>query len=135
MLNKWREKFAGFMVGRYGADRLGQFLIGVSLFFLLLGIFIRKPWVDILAFACLILCYFRIFSRNVARRRAENQWYLRKIAPLTAISGRIKARRRQKNLYCFFKCPQCGTVLRVPKGKGHIRITCKCCGHVFERNS
>ena len=55
--------------------------------------------------------------------------------PLTAISGRIKARRRQKNLYCFFKCPQCGTVLRVPKGKGHIRITCKCCGHVFERNS
>ncbi len=32
MINKWREKFAGFMVGRYGADRLGQFLIGVSLF-------------------------------------------------------------------------------------------------------
>ena len=69
MMNKWREKFAGFMVGRYGADRLGQFLIGVSLFFLLLGIFIRKPWVDILAFACLILCYFRMFSRNIGKRR------------------------------------------------------------------
>lgn len=73
MMNKWREKFAGFMVGRYGADRLGQFLIGVSLFFLLLGIFIRKPWVDILAFACLILCYFRMFSRNIGKRYKEEQ--------------------------------------------------------------
>ena len=44
-------------------------------------------------------------------------------------------RRRQRNIYSFFKCPSCGTVLRVPKGKGRVRITCKSCGNVFERNS
>lgn len=89
----------------------------------------------LLAFICLIFCYFRIFSRNVAKRRAENQRFLARIAPLTQLKARYQEKKRQKNLYCFFKCPQCGTVLRVPKGKGHIRITCKCCGHVFERNS
>ena len=89
----------------------------------------------LLAFICLIFCYFRIFSRNVAKRRAENQRFLTRIAPLTQLKARYQEKKRQKKLYCFFKCPQCGTVLRVPKGKGRIRITCKCCGHVFERNS
>ena len=89
----------------------------------------------LLALICLIFCYFRIFSRNIARRRAENQRFLTLIAPLTRLRARYREKKRQKNLYCFFKCPQCGTVLRVPKGKGHIRITCKCCSHVFERNS
>ena len=89
----------------------------------------------LLALIFLIFCYFRIFSRNIPRRRAENQRFLTLIAPLTRLRVRYREKKRQKNLYCFFKCPQCGTVLRVPKGKGHIRITCKCCGHVFERNS
>ena len=89
----------------------------------------------LLALVCLLSSYFRIFSRNLPRRQAENQRFLTRIQPLTRWYGRMKTRRRQKNLYCFFKCPQCGTVLRVPKGKGHIRITCKACAHVFERNS
>ena len=52
-----------------------------------------------------------------------------------ALEPPLKPAGRQKNLYCFFKCPQCGTVLRVPaREKRHIRITCKKdCGHVFER--
>lgn len=127
-----------FLSRRNGPDALSMTASGSACILLIVAMFLKGTASSVLwllALICLILCYFRIFSRNVARRRAENQWYLQKIAPLTAISGRIKARRRQKNLYCFFKCPQCGTVLRVPKGKGHIRITCKCCGHVFERNS
>lgn len=88
-----------------------------------------------LACGCLGVSYYRIFSRNTARRRLENEWFLKKIKPLTDLHNRHLTKKRQKNLYCFFKCPQCGTVLRVPKGKGHIRITCRNCGHIFERNS
>jgi uncharacterized C2H2 Zn-finger protein len=89
----------------------------------------------LLALGCLVVSYYRMLSRNLPKRQAENQRFLDRIAPVTQWRNRRKTRRRQKNLYCFFKCPQCGTVLRVPKGKGHIRITCKTCAHVFERNS
>ena len=86
------------------------------------------------AFELLTSC-FRIFSKNIVRRQRENQKFLSLISPITKRWQQFKCRRQQKNLFCFFKCPQCGMVLRVPKGKGHIRITCKGCGHIFERNS
>lgn len=88
-----------------------------------------------LACVCLIFSYYRIFSRNTARRRLENERFLRLMKPLIDKRDKMLQKKRQKNLYCFFKCPQCSTVLRVPKGKGHIRITCRNCGYVFERNS
>ena len=89
----------------------------------------------VLALVCLGLSYFRIFSRNVAKRRTENERFLQLVQPITKWVNRQKTKRRQKNLYCFFKCPQCGTVLRVPKGKGRVRITCKACGTVFEKST
>ena len=106
-----------FLAGRNGPDALSMTASLSACVLLIIAMFARGTVSSVLwllALICLVFCYFRIFSRNIARRREK---------------------KRQKNLYCFFKCPQCNTVLRVPKGKGHIRITCKCCGHVFERNS
>lgn len=126
------------LTGRNGPDALSMAASLSACFLLIVAMFVGgvvSSVLWLLAFICLIFCYFRIFSRNVAKRRAENQRFLTRIAPLTQLKARYQEKKRQKNLYCFFKCPQCGTVLRVPKGKGHIRITCKCCGHVFERNS
>ena len=126
------------LTGRNGPDALSMAASLSACFLLIVAMFVGGVVSSILwllAFICLIFCYFRIFSRNVAKRRAENQRFLTRIAPLTQLKARYQEKKRQKNLYCFFQCPQCGTVLRVPKGKGHIRITCKCCGHVFERNS
>ena len=31
----------------------------------------------------------------------------------------------------YFRCPQCRATVRVPKGKGQIRITCPHCKHQF----
>lgn len=127
-----------FLAGRNGPDALSMTASLSACVLLIIAMFARGTVSSVLwllALICLVFCYFRIFSRNTARRRAENQRYLTLIAPLTQLRARRREKKRQKNLYCFFKCPQCNTVLRVPKGKGHIRITCKYCGHVFERNS
>ena len=127
-----------FLAGRNGPDALSMTASLSACVLLIIAMFVggtASSVLWLLALICLIFCYFRIFSRNIARRRAENQRFLTLIAPLTRLRVRYREKKRQKNLYCFFKCPQCGTVLRVPKGKGHIRIPCKCCNHVFERNS
>ena len=127
-----------FLTGRNGPDALSMTASLFACVLLIIAMFVggtASSVLWLLALICLIFCYFRIFSRNIARRRAENQRFLTLIAPLTRLRVRYREKKRQKNIYCFFKCPQCGTVLRVPKGKGHIRITCKCCSHVFERNS
>lgn len=105
---------------------------------LLLNLFISGTLGTILwylALAILALAYFRMFSRNIQKRQMENVRFLKWIDPIRGRIALRRTRRAQKDLYCFFKCPECGTVLRVPKGKGRIRITCKNCSHVFERTS
>jgi uncharacterized C2H2 Zn-finger protein len=127
-----------FWAGRNGPDSLSAACSLVACLLLVAAMFLPGTigsalW--LLALGFLLGSYFRMLSRNLPKRQAENQRFLDLVAPLTRWRSRRKTRRRQKNLYCFFKCPQCGTVLRVPKGKGHIRITCKTCDHIFERNS
>jgi uncharacterized C2H2 Zn-finger protein len=132
------HRHRSFWLGRNGPDALSGACSLLACVLLVAAMFLPGAagsllW--LLALGCLVVSYYRMLSRNLPKRQAENQRFLDRIAPVTQWRNRRKTRRRQKNLYCFFKCPQCGTVLRVPKGKGHIRITCKTCAHVFERNS
>ena len=71
-----RNRFQQFMYGRYGMDQLNRFLSTVALIILVVSMFIRRPIVEIVALALLFWCYYRMFSRNVSKRAAENQKYL-----------------------------------------------------------
>ena len=86
-MENWRERLTQFMQGRYGGnDTFNKALFGVFLFFLLLAIFTGRTAVsttlNLIAIAVLIYSYFRIFSRNIARRQAENQKFLEITAPV-----------------------------------------------------
>lgn len=110
----------------------------LACFMLLLNLFVSGTLSTVLWYLALIILavsYFRMFSRNIRKRQLENARFLKTIDPIREKLARRKTRKAQKHLYCFFKCPACGTILRVPKGKGRIRITCKTCSHVFERTS
>ena len=72
-----REKFARFMMGRYGVDQFSKFLTIFTIVLMVLGLFIH-PILYYLGIVGMICMYFRIFSRNRVKRSAENQWYLRK---------------------------------------------------------
>lgn len=41
-------------------------------------------------------------------------------------------KREEEKKYKVFECPNCKTKLRVPRGKGKVRITCRNCGEKFE---
>lgn len=133
-MRRWKN----FLIGRNGPDTLSITTSFLSCILLIVTIFVKgvaSTILWILALLCLAVSYFRIFSRNIGKRRQENARFQAKIAPLVRFRNRLRTRLKQRNLYSFFKCPQCGTVLRVPKGKGRIRITCKNCQNVFEKTT
>lgn len=133
-----RKRFAKFMYGRNGADELSRFLSYVAIAMLLLSMFLRSGVKDvlfILALLLIIFTYFRVFSRNLTARHAENAKFR---SLKTRVSEWFRLRRdmwKQRREFKFFKCPSCKAVLRVPKGKGKLRIVCKKCGTAFEKKT
>ena len=126
------------MYGRYGQDQLNMFLLAAALVSMLLGTILRGgvgSFLNGLALALLILSWFRMLSRNLTRRRAENAQYLRRRYQVTGWFRRLKTRWDQRKDYRFYACPSCHTTLRVPKGRGKIRIVCRKCGSSFTRKS
>ena len=81
--------------------------------------------------ALLVYIYFRMFSRNITKRREENGKYIRLRYRIDAAYRVRRERWVQRKDYKFFTCPSCRTTLRVPRGKGQIRIVCRKCGNTF----
>lgn len=129
-----RERLARFMAGRNGNDQLNMFLLVLDIVLLLLASIFSKSIGGLLypiAIALLGLTYFRMLSRNVYKRREENGKYLRwQYKVQTALRLR-KERWVQRREYKFFSCPSCRASLRVPRGRGKIKIVCRKCGTSF----
>ncbi len=113
-----------FMAGRNGVDGLAWFwcILGVALN--LVGTMTHLAVLTLLAYIPLALAIWRIFSRDTARRNEENEKFRQ-------FFGRIKGRKN----YCYYKCPSCKTRVRVPRGKGKIRITCPSCRESFVKKT
>ncbi len=122
-------------MGRYGFDELSRVGLWVTVAFMALSLFTKNHAFYLLGLLLLALCYFRVFSRKVEKRREENQKFLG-MRRLGAVKwNAAKARREQKKIYRFYKCPQCRQKVRVPKGKGRICITCPKCRAEFIKKS
>lgn len=133
-----RQRFTQFMYGRNGVDLFSRFLTYFALVLLILRLVIRGVAGSVmwyLALAVLVYAYFRIFSKNLGKRRAENAKYYH--YRTKAVNGfrDWRDRRRQSRDFKFFRCPSCRAMLRVPRGKGRIRVTCRKCGTAFERKT
>ena len=129
-----KEKLQRFMWGRYGNDRFNQFLMIVALVCLALSFFGLRIFY-VLALALLVYVYYRMFSRNMSKRSAENQWYLKKEMKVRSWWQRRKKLFAGHRDYKIFKCPKCGQKLRVPRLKGKIAIHCRKCGEEFIRKT
>lgn len=136
LLNKLRQ----WMAGRYGTDQLNLCLLASYLLLSVLSLPFRRYAavglvLMLLSYALVILVFFRMFSRNTAKRYQENQKFLNFWNPLW---GRLKGKgRRMKDHkeYHFYNCPGCGQKIRIPRGKGKICITCPKCRTEFVKKS
>ena len=127
------EGLRRFMTGRYGSDQYSKFILWVAFAFIILSFFVRNFIVEIIVVALIIYSYFRMFSKNFPKRSAENEKYLEISDKVKGFFRGRKRRFNDRKTYRYFKCPSCGQQVRVPKGKGHIRITCPKCKTQFER--
>ena len=79
--------------------------------------------------------YFRMFSRNIYKRAAENEKYMRILGSWRNKVANEKNLAGQRKYYHFYKCPGCGQRIRIPKGHGKIQIRCPKCNATFIRRS
>ena len=116
-----------FMAGRYGTDRLNMVILSVGLVASLLSVLIKFAPVNlalfVLSYGMMFWAIFRSLSRNTYKRYQENRKFLQ-------LTGRLKDRQHR-----YFDCPKCRQMVRVPRGKGTISITCPRCREKFVKKT
>ena len=116
-----------FMAGRYGMDKLNMAILWTGVIASLLSALIPVQPVNlifwVLSYVLMILSIFRILSRNTYKRYQENRKFLQ-------IFDRLKDRQHR-----YFDCPKCRQMVRVPRGKGKIAITCPRCREKFVKKT
>ena len=122
------------MYGRYGSDTLNKVLLAIYaaevVVFTVLSLFVNPTplWRSLAYFALsmilIFVIFFRMFSRNIQKRRRENDKFC----------GFFKLRRnkfRDRKTHVYKKCPHCKAVLRLPKAKGKHTVICPRCKNRF----
>jgi len=126
-----RNFLRNFMLGRYGPDHLSIALIILSFMISVVQRIVGFSFLMFLSYAFIFLAIFRLLSRNIPRRRAENDKFIKFWWPVRTRASRFFLRLKNIKTHKFFKCPSCKNILRVPRKKGKLQITCPKCGERF----
>lgn len=129
------------MQGRYGVDDFSRFIMGVALTLIILTMVVTMfnrnvgSILDFLGIAAIVYAYFRIFSRNIQQRYAENQKYLQVTSKFRLRFNKEKNLMKQRKTHHIYSCQGCGQKIRIPRGKGKIEIECPKCHTKFVKRS
>ena len=134
-LYRMQNAILRFMYGRNGSDQLNTALLILYLALWLIGnllVVLTKSSllasiVNVLMTVLAVTIFFRMLSKNLVKRRAENQKFLAWWSPMKNRLKGMKQRSADKD-HKYFTCKSCKTICRVPVGKGKIVITCPKCG-------
>ena len=86
-----KDKFQRFMAGRYGVDELGKYSLYLTIALLIIGLFVRSRFLNGITFILVLVLYFRMFSKNYAQRRKENEIFRnKKIQPAASLNKEKK---------------------------------------------
>ena len=133
-----REKLARFFAGRNGVDQLGRAVMIVTVILLVVSMFTSGRLSDLLFVLVLIgiiYMYFRMFSRNISKRYAENEAFLNRTYKVRSFFQKQINIWKQRRVYHIYTCPGCRQKIRIPRGKGKIEIRCPKCGTTFIKKS
>lgn len=129
------EKISHMMDGRYGFDDLSKALSITAIVLMFLGYLPHMQWISVLTWIVLIWSIFRGMSRNIFKRQEELNTYNRIRKKIADKLSLWKTIWKERKTHVFFKCKNCGAVLRVPKGRGEIIVTCPKCKSKIDRKT
>ena len=133
---RFRDRMIRFMSGRNGVDAFGNALFILYLVLALVGIFVSNAIYSLLVFALGAYMIFRMFSRNIPKRQAENMRYLRLKAKFngTKLGAWLKKMLpRVRNIFKkrYRTCPHCKAELCLPRKRGKHTVHCPRCQKDF----
>lgn len=128
----WLNKF---LMGRNGGDLLSAALLILSFFLTIISKMSNLPILLYLSYIPLAISVYRMFSKDIEKRRLENYKFSILISPIYSWFKKKEKRIKDSRTHKYFKCPSCKTSMRVPKGKGKLMVTCPNCGEKFQKKS
>ncbi len=131
----WQRKAYEWMRGRQGPDDLALFCTNLAFVLVIVNLFARVGWLGWIALALIAYSVFRIQSKNLSARSRENEQFLKALGPARPWVQNPKAAIEETRSYKHVKCQSCGQKVRVPRGKGKLRVTCPKCRTKFEVKS
>lgn len=134
-MDNFKGKLEEFMRGRNGADELGVASLELAVILAVINIFAGNGVIYVITLALLAYAIFRMVSTNVNQRRRESMAFAEKLGPVRPWISNPAAAYRNARTYKHATCPNCHQRVRVPRDKGHIRITCPRCKQKFEIHS
>lgn len=120
------------MKGRYGGDQLSIVLLIVSFLLTILGSIFKLYFITFISYIPLAFSIYRMFSKNINKRRMENYKFSIFISPIYSKYKKLQRKFKERKTHKYIKCANCKTELRLPKNKGRIKITCPKCKESFE---
>ena len=135
ILEKIKAGLVKFMAGRRGADELSLALLIAGALLSLLSTILHTPVLSLLSMAVYIYTLFRMFSRNLEKRHGENAAFLKFWNGMTSGIRQFFNRLKNMKKYKYFKCPECKSRLRLPRGVGEVTVTCGKCHHAFKQKA
>lgn len=127
-----RERIAGFMAGRYGIDRLYYFLLAICSILIIINFFVNSLAISIIESLLFVYAIYRVLSRNIYKRQAENEKFIKLWDKPKKFINLQKCKIRDRKTHVYRKCPSCKNNLRLPKEKGKHTVSCPCCKHRFD---
>ncbi len=130
-------KISVFMQGRYGFDELNTALLVLSVLISIISRFVfnlpARLIMSAVSLGILGLAVFRMLSRNIYKRSAENRKFKPAFKAVTGWFSLTYKKFRDGRTHRYCKCPQCKAQLRVQNIKGTHTVRCPKCGNKFEK--
>jgi len=123
------------MTGRNGVDELTNIMIIAALILMLFTSFTGSPLLNLISLLLYGISIYRMFSRNIAKRYEENRKFVEWRAEFKTSVSQKWVRLKNSKKYRYFKCPECGALLKLPRKVGEVTVTCGKCRHSFKQKA
>lgn len=136
-ITMFRADMKDVMSRRCGLDELSNFIMLIGFIYIVAAIFTHNWKFTLVGAVFVVLCYLRVFSKKIDKRKKENDIYMRYMGGVVKVFGRLKLsvkmkiKTMQDSQYAYFVCSTCGQIVRVPKGKNKVNIRCPKCNMTF----